>query len=192
MRIGLFYGSFNPIHRGHLEIASYFVEYADLEQIWFVVSPQNPLKRDIELLEVENRLELVYAAIGDNEQIKCCEVELGLPKPSFTIDTMKELSKAHPDYEFSIIMGTDNLEKLSLWKNYEEILKNYRIFVYPRTGCTGGLFKDHPSVTIIDSQLLDVSATMLRDQVSKQEFDQWLPSQVAEIIKEKGYYASTK
>lgn len=189
MKVGLFFGSFNPIHKGHLEIASYFLENSDLEEIWLVVSPQNPLKEDAELLDVDKRLELVYAAIGENEKIKCSQVELGLPIPSFTIDTLGALGRTNPDDEFVIIMGTDNLEKLDLWKSYEEILNQYKIYVYPRAGSSSAQFADHPSVTLIESQLLDISATMLRDQIRKEEFDLWLPEQVAEIIKERGYYS---
>jgi len=188
MQIGLFFGSFNPVHQGHLEIASYFLENTNLKEIWFVVSPQNPFKEDIELLDIENRLELVHAAIGEHDLIKCCEVELGLSVPSFTIDTLKELARTYPENDFSIIMGTDNLEKFGLWKSYEEILEHHKIYVYPRTGSNAAQFSNHPSVILIDSQLLEVSATVLRDQIKEGKFDQWLPHPVAEIIKEKGYY----
>ena len=122
MKIGLFFGLFNPIHKGHLKIASYFLDNSDLQEVWLVVSPKNPLKEDAELLDVEKRLELVHAAIGENELIKCCEIELGLPLPSFTIDTLRELRNTNPNDEFIIIMGSDNLEKFHLWKNYTEIL----------------------------------------------------------------------
>ena len=191
MNVGLFFGSFNPVHNGHLEIASYFLENTDLDEVWFVVSPQNPLKSDIELLDIEKRLELVNAAINGNEAIKCCEIELTLSKPSFTIDTLKELTKTFPNNAFKIIMGTDNLETFSLWKDYEVILQNYKIYVYPRTGFDVSQFQQHPAVTLIDSQLLEVSATILRDQISRQEFDTWLPDRVAKIIREKGYYGSS-
>jgi len=188
MTIGLFFGSFNPIHKGHLNIASYFLDNTDLAEIWFVVSPQNPLKSDAELLDVKKRLELVNAAIGEIDSIKCSEVELDMPIPSFTIDTLKKLSEDFRNNDFVILMGTDNMEKFNLWKDYEEILENYKIYVYPRTGSDAEQFREHPSVTFIDSQLLEVSATMLRDQMRKGEFDQWLPNTVARIIKEKGYY----
>ena len=141
MTIGLFFGSFNPVHKGHLEIASYFLDNTDLKELWLVVSPQNPLKDDEELLDIEKRLELVNAAISENTRIKCCKVELGLSKPSFTVDTMKELKRIYPENEFVIIMGTDNLEKLDLWKDYLEILNNYKIYVYPRTGYSAAQFE---------------------------------------------------
>jgi len=190
MKIGLFFGSFNPIHKGHLEIASYFLENSDLEAIWLVVSPQNPLKEDVELLDVEKRLELVNAALGDHERIKCSKVEIGMPVPSFTIDTLGELGRTNPTDEFVIIMGTDNLEKLHLWKSYEEILDKYKIYVYPRAGSSSAQFADHPSVSLIESELLEISATLLREQIRKEEFDLWLPDAVAEIIKERGYYSA--
>jgi len=188
MKVGLFFGSFNPIHKGHLDIASYFLDHTNLAEIWFVVSPQNPLKNDKELLDVEKRLELVHAAITDIDSIKCSEVELGMPIPSFTIDTLKKLSQDFPKNDFIILMGTDNMEKFNLWKNHDEILEDYKIYVYPRTGYNAEQFREHPSVTLIDSQLLEVSATMLRDQMKEGKFDQWLPVAVAQIIKEKGYY----
>ena len=191
MKIGLFFGSFNPIHRGHLKIASYFLDNSDLQEIWLVVSPKNPLKEDEELLDVKKRLELVHAAIGENELIKCCEVELGLPIPSFTIDTLRNLRNTNPDDEFIIIMGSDNLEKFHLWKDYTEILDQYKIYVYPRSGAGSGQFAAHPSVSLIDSQLLEISASMLRDQIRKEEFDLWLPDKVAQIIRERGYYSNS-
>jgi len=189
MKIGLFFGSFNPIHKGHLKIASYFLDNSDLQEIWLVVSPKNPLKDDPELLGVEQRLELVRAAISDRKQLKCCEVELGLPIPSFTIDTLRELRTTNPNDDFIIIMGSDNLENLHLWKDYAEILGQYRIYVYPRSGGREGQFAAHPSVRLIDSQLFDISATTLRDQIKKEEFDLWLPDKVAQIIRERGYYS---
>ena len=191
MKIGLFFGSFNPIHRGHLKIASYFLDNSDLQEIWLVVSPKNPLKEDEELLDVKKRLELVHAAIGENELIKCCEVELGLPIPSFTIDTLRKLRSTNHDDEFIIIMGSDNLEKFHLWKDYTEILDQYKIYVYPRSGASSGQCAAHPSVRLIDSQLLEISASMLRDQIRKEEFDLWLPDKVAQIIRERGYYSNS-
>lgn len=190
MKVGLFFGSFNPVHKGHLEIASCFLDNTDLNEVWFVVSPQNPLKDDSELLAIDERLELVNAAIKENEGIKCCEVELGLPIPSYTIDTLRELCNTHPDYQFTIIMGTDNLEKLDLWKAYEEILQNFKLYVYPRMGSEAKKFQNHPAVTIIDSQLLEVSATILREQIRNQQYDKWLPDRVAQIIAAKGYYTN--
>jgi len=188
MKIGLFFGSFNPIHKGHLKIASYFLDNSDLQKIWLVVSPKNPLKEDAELLDVDKRLELVHAAILDHEHVTCSEVELEMPIPSFTIDTLRKLRNTNPDDDFIIIMGSDNLEKLHLWKDHTEILDAYKIYVYPRIGGLKGQLSTHPSVRLIDSQLFDISATMLRDQIRKEEFDLWLPDKVAQIIRERGYY----
>lgn len=192
MRIGLFFGSFNPVHRGHIEIATYFIKNTDLEEVWLVVSPQNPLKDNAELLTIDKRLEMVHAAIEHHEDIKCCEVELELPKPSYTIDTLRNLSITHPNHEFIIIMGTDNLENFNLWKSYEEILKDYNIYVYPRAGSSSSTFEGHPSVTLIDSELFEVSATMLRDQIRNRNNSKWLPDSVAKIIFKKGYYSNPK
>ena len=132
MKTGLFFGSFNPIHIGHLAIANYMAAFTDLQQVWFVVSPQNPLKEKESLLADYHRLALVEQAISDNPQYKASSIEFKLPKPSYTINTLTHLKEKYPEREFVLIMGADNLQTLHKWKNYGQILEQYEIYVYPR------------------------------------------------------------
>jgi nicotinate-nucleotide adenylyltransferase len=132
MKVGLYFGTFNPIHVGHLVIANYMAEHTELDQIWMVVSPQNPLKKKASLLEDYHRLALVERAVEDNSQIKACDIEFKLPKPSYTVTTLVYLKEKYPNYEFSLIMGEDNLRTLHKWKNHEMILANHKFYVYPR------------------------------------------------------------
>jgi nicotinate-nucleotide adenylyltransferase len=132
MKIGLYFGTFNPIHIGHLVIANYMVEYTDLDEVWLVVSPQNPLKNKSTLLSDIHRLAIVRVAIEDNPKLKACDIEFKLPKPSYTATTLAYLAEKYPKNEFSLIMGEDNLRTLHKWFNYEVILKNYSFYVYPR------------------------------------------------------------
>ena len=132
MKIGLYFGSFNPIHIGHLIIANHILNETRIEKIWFVVSPQNPLKESKSLLNEYDRLHLVRLAVQDDVRIKCSDIEFNLPKPSYTSDTMAFLSEKYPDHKFSIIMGSDSYQNLDKWKNYETIVSNYDIFVYTR------------------------------------------------------------
>jgi nicotinate-nucleotide adenylyltransferase len=129
---GLFFGSFNPVHIGHLIIANHMIEWTPIDEVWFVVSPQNPLKNKSTLLEDHHRLALVNVAIEDNHKFKASNIEFGLPKPSYTINTLTALSEKYPDRNFALIMGADNLQTIHKWRNFEMILKEHRIFVYPR------------------------------------------------------------
>src|SRR3954467_487981 len=130
MRVGLFFGTFNPIHVGHMIIASYMTEFTDLEQVWFVVSPQNPMKKNQILLHDYHRLALVRIAAENHSKLKVSNIELSFPKPSYTIDTLTELSEKHSNHEFVLILGTDNLENFHQWKDYERILEKYSLYVY--------------------------------------------------------------
>jgi nicotinate-nucleotide adenylyltransferase len=132
MKIGLFFGSFNPVHVGHMVLANYMLEYTDLDKIWFVISPHNPLKKKSSLLDEKHRLQLVNLAIGDNAKIKASDIEFKLPQPSYTVVTLAYLKEKHPEYEFALILGEDNLLSFNKWKNYEEILKHHQLYVYPR------------------------------------------------------------
>ena len=134
MKVGLFFGSFNPIHTGHLIIANVMIESTDIQKVWFVVSPQNPLKKSKSLLHEFDRLDMVRAAAYDNYNLDVSDVEFNLPRPSYTIDTLVYLSEKHPDNEFVLIIGEDNLKSFPKWKNFESILKNYSLYVYPRRG----------------------------------------------------------
>lgn len=161
MRVGLFFGSFNPIHVGHLMLAQHMVNFADVDEVWLVVSPQNPFKQDVELADTQHRLNMARLAVGDNEKIKISEVELSLPKPSYTIDTLRALEKEYPEIEFSIIMGADNLMGLNRWKEAETLLSRYRIIVYPRPGYEAKE-PEGAHIEIVDAPQVDISSTQLR------------------------------
>ncbi|MEZ4919370.1 MAG: nicotinate (nicotinamide) nucleotide adenylyltransferase [Saprospiraceae bacterium] len=165
MKIGLFFGSFNPIHVGHLIIANYMASQTDLNKVWLVVSPHNPLKSKKSLANDYDRLHLVRLGIGDNPLLQASNVEFDLPKPSYTIDTLTYLQEAHPEHEFALIMGGDNLETLHLWKNYEQLLERHQIYVYQRPGAKAGQLGDHPHVHLHEAPMLDISATYIRKTI---------------------------
>jgi nicotinate-nucleotide adenylyltransferase len=162
MKIGLFFGSFNPIHVGHLIIANYMATQTDLQQIWLVVSPQNPLKPKNTLARDRDRLNMVQLAIEDNKLLRASDIEFKLPKPSFTIDTLAYLNEKYPQHEFALIMGGDNLATLTKWKNYEQILRGYDIYVYQRPEYDLGEFATHPRVRLFEAPLMEISATYIR------------------------------
>ncbi len=163
MKVGLFFGSFNPVHVGHLIIGNYMATQTDLQQVWFIVSPQNPLKPKHTLLRDHDRLHLIQLAIGDNLQLRVSDIEFSLPKPSFTIDTLAVLKEKYPAKEFVLIMGGDNLATLPKWKNYELLLRDYQIYVYDRPDFEKGELADHPSVRIYDQvPMMEISATYIR------------------------------
>jgi nicotinate-nucleotide adenylyltransferase len=162
-RIGLYFGSFNPVHDGHLTIAEYMLKHAPIDELWFVLSPQNPLKNPDELWSNEKRFELLKSAIEGYSKLSICTVEWDMPTPSYTIDTLKKLSELHPDIDFSIIMGADNLEKIEQWKSFENILNNYQIFVYPRPNTLKNQYFQHQNVTIFNAPLMEISSTGIRE-----------------------------
>ncbi len=173
-KIGLFFGSFNPVHIGHMIIANFMVEHSDLEKIWMVVSPHNPHKEKKSLAKDHDRLHLVDLAIGENTGIKASDIEFNLPKPSYTIDTLTYLKEKYPNHEFCLIMGGDNLGTFHKWKNYEKILENHKIFVYKRPGYELEGLKEHESVTILEAPLLTISASYIRKQIKKGNSIQYL------------------
>ncbi len=182
-RIGLFFGSFNPIHCGHLIIANYIVEYSDIDELWFIVSPHNPLKNKSQLANEYHRLEMVNLAITDYEKFKVSDIEFHLPKPSYTIDTLTALSDQYPHYQFSIIMGSDNLATLSKWKNYNRILKNYSIIVYPRKNFNPDKNDYSEKVTIVDAPLIEISSTFIRKAIhEKKNVRFFVPEKVWQYI----------
>ena len=188
-KIGLYFGSFNPIHIGHLIIANYVVEFTGLKEIWFVVSPQNPLKDKTSLLSDYHRLALVNVAVEDDSRFKSCDIEFKLPQPSFTINTLTYLREKYPQKEFSLIMGADNLESLNKWKNYEQILEYYSIYVYPRPGTDGGIFKNHPNVTWVIAPLIEISSSFIRKAIKeKKDICYFLPPKVNSYIREMHFY----
>jgi nicotinate-nucleotide adenylyltransferase len=187
--IGLFFGSFNPIHIGHLIIANYIVEYTELKELWFVISPQNPLKEKASLLPDHHRLALVNIAVEDDLRFKSCDIEFKLPRPSFTIHTLTYLKEKYPQKEFAVIMGADNLQNIDKWRNYEQIIENYKIYVYPRPDCDGGKFRDHKNVKWIDAPLMEISSSFIRKAIKeKKDVQYFLPPKVYKYISEMHFY----
>lgn len=189
MKVGLFFGSFNPIHTGHLIIANVVAESTDLDKVWFVVSPQNPFKPSKSLLHEFDRYDMVQAAIQDNYKFEVTDIEFHLPKPSYTIHTLTYLSEKHPDKDFKLILGEDNLERFHNWKNYGQILSNYGLYVYPRPHAQPSILKEHPSVHMVDAPLIDISATFIRNKIrSGQSIRYLVPDTVNERIIAKKFY----
>lgn len=189
MKVGLFFGSFNPVHVGHMVIANYMAEFTDLDKIWFVVSPHNPFKKKSTLLHDHHRLELVRLAIGDSIKLQASDIEFKLPQPSYTINTLAYLLDKYPKNEFSLIMGSDNLEGLHKWKNAEDILKNHNIYVYPRPASDGGALKLHSNVKWTEAPLMELSSTFLREAIkNKRDVQHMIPFQAYEYIKEMHFY----
>ncbi len=189
MKIGLFFGSFNPIHVGHLIIANHMVTHTDLDKVWLVVSPQNPLKPKKTLARDYDRLHLAQLAIGDNAQITASNVEFGLPQPSYTIDTLAFLREKYPQHEFALLMGGDNIGSLHLWKNYEQLLANYDIYVYQRPGYDLGQFATHARVKVLQAPLLDISATYIRSCIQSGKSIRYLvPDAVFEYLESSKMY----
>ncbi|MFH0867031.1 MAG: nicotinate (nicotinamide) nucleotide adenylyltransferase [Bacteroidota bacterium] len=187
--VGLFFGSFNPIHIGHLIIANYIVEFTLLKEIWFVVSPHNPLKGKTSLLPDHHRLALVNIAVEDDLRFKSCDIEFKLPKPSFTIHTLTYLKEKYPKKKFAIIMGADNLQSMDKWRNFEQIIYNYNVFVYPRPGSDGGKYNNHKSITWVDAPLMEISSSFIRGAIKeKKDIQYFLPPKVFKYISEMHFY----
>jgi nicotinate-nucleotide adenylyltransferase len=161
-RVGLYFGSFNPVHDGHLAIADYMLNHVPIDEIWFVLSPQNPLKNPTELWSSEKRFELLKSAIDGKSKMSICTIEWNMPTPSYSIDTLKKLSEIYPNAEFSIVMGADNLQNIEQWKSFEEILNIYKIFVYPRPDVLPNAYFEHPNVTIFNAPLMTISSSEIR------------------------------
>lgn len=190
-KIGLFFGSFNPVHTGHLVIAQTMVGHTELDKVWFVVSPQNPFKPAKSLLHEFDRFDMVSAAIAENPKLGVTDVEFHLPRPSYTIDTLHHLRSKHPDKEFSLILGEDNLEGFPRWKESDRILTNHRLFVYPRPNAADSPLRHHDHVVMVPAPMMDISATWIRQAVRDRKSIRYLvPDAVAEIIDRKGFYLS--
>ena len=188
-KVGLFFGSFNPIHIGHLIIANAMAENTDLKKVWLVVSPQNPLKPSKGLLHEFDRYDMAKAAIADHYKIEVSDVEFHLPKPSYTIHTLAHLHEKHPEKDFKVIVGEDNLASFAKWKNYEQILEHYGLYVYPRPHVTNSDFKRHANVKLVEAPLLDISATYIRDCIKNNKSIRYLvPESVETMIRLKGFY----
>lgn len=189
MHIGLFFGSFNPIHIGHLAIANYMQQFTDMEEVWLVVSPHNPLKEKAGLLEQNHRLFLVDLAIDNSPGLRSSNIEFKLPQPSYTVNTLAHLSEKYAKYRFSLIMGQDNLATFNKWKNHEAILKSHRIYVYPRPGAAPSLFDTHPQVHFTDAPLMEISSTFLRKAIKgNKDLRFFFPPNVWQQIDAMGFY----
>lgn len=192
MKIGLFFGSFNPIHVGHLIIANYMLEYTDLESIRFVISPQNPLKDKESLLPESERLKMVNMALVDNEKMNASDIEFKLPKPSYTIDTINLIKNRSPEDEYVIIMGTDTLNTFYNWKDYKTILEECEIYVYSRPISNNDnfiIFEKHPKIKIFNNNSIDLSSTFIRQAIKEnKDVRYFVSAPVWNYIKRKEFY----
>jgi nicotinate-nucleotide adenylyltransferase len=195
MKTGLYFGSFNPIHIGHLAIANFMVEFTDLDEVWFVVSPHNPLKKRATLLEDHHRLRLVELATDDDDRFSVSDIETKMPQPSYTIDTLTWLKEKYPGREFGLIMGGDNLATLNKWKNAEEIVRSYTLYVYPRKEKDVSVSKaveeliKMASIVIAEAPLMEISGTFIRDSIaSRKDIRHFLPAKVWTYIDEMNFY----
>jgi nicotinate-nucleotide adenylyltransferase len=195
-KIGLFFGSFNPVHNGHLMIANYMAEFGDLDQLWFVISPLNPFKADKDLLADYHRRELLTRAIGDYNKFRVSSVEFSLPKPSYTIDTLIFLKNEYPGDQFILIMGSDQLPGLSRWKKYDQILAEYKILVYPRPGEGPELMQpapvellNHPGISLVDAPMIQISSTFIRQSIrARKDVRFFMPDQAWHYLDEMNFY----
>jgi len=190
LKVGLYFGSYNPIHIGHLAIANYIVEYNDIEQLWFVISPQNPHKKKENLLADYHRLELVERAFEGDDRFRASNIEFNLPKPSYTVDTLAYLHERYPDYSFVILMGSDNLENFHKWKNYEVILENYGIIVYPRQGFDKSKIQNHKNITVAEgAPLMEISSTFIRNAVKEgKDVRHFMPPKAWKYLEEMNFF----
>jgi len=191
LKVGLFFGSFNPIHIGHLIIANHIVEHSDLNEIWLVVTPHNPFKKKNTLLDNYQRLEMVYLATEEFYKLKPCNIEFNLPQPNYTINTLVHLHEKYPKHEFSLIMGEDNLKSFHKWKNYEVILENHHIYVYPRISekKTETQFDGHEKIHTIDAPIIELSSTFIRKSIKAgKNVKPMLPNKVWKYLDEMNFY----
>ncbi|MDR3094130.1 MAG: nicotinate-nucleotide adenylyltransferase [Bacteroidales bacterium] len=193
MHVGLFFGSFNPIHIGHLAIANYMLEFSDMEQIWLVVSPHNPFKTKTSLLPEADRLHLVNLAIDGHPRYKASSIEFKMPKPSYTIDTLVLLSEKYPQHRFSLIMGADNLDAFPKWKNCDAIVAGYHRYIYPRPDSTMPTTAELENATIVDAPLMDISSSFIRSSIALgKELPFFMPEKVYQYMKEMHFYETVK
>ncbi len=191
MKIGLYFGTFNPIHIGHMIIANHMVEYTDLDEVWFVVTPHNPFKKKSSLLNDHHRYQMVLEATEDYPKLKPTNIEFGLPQPNYTINTLTYLYEKFPKNEFCLIMGEDNLQSFHKWKNHETILKNHNIYVYPRVfkNKAQSSFQNHPKVHFIDAPIVEISSTFIRKSIKQQKnIRALIPYKVWKYLDEMNFY----
>jgi nicotinate-nucleotide adenylyltransferase len=190
-KIGLYFGTFNPIHIGHLTIANYMVEFSDLDEVWLVVTPHNPHKKKNSLLDDTHRLTIVRIALEDYPKLKASNVEFGMEQPNYTVNTLIYLEEKYPDFDFCLIMGEDNLKSFHKWKNYEIILERYPIYVYPRVseGKIETKFENHPKIHKVKAPIMELSSTFIRNNIKKgKNIRPMLPDAVWKYIDEMNFY----
>lgn len=191
-KIGLYFGTFNPIHIGHLVLANHLAEHSDLDEVWFVITPKSPFKTKQTLLENTHRYQMVFEAIQDYPKLKASKIEFDLPQPNYTIDTLAHLEEKYSDgYSFSLIMGADNLKSFHKWKNYETILEHYELVVYPRIsdGKVNQQFNSHPQIHKIDAPIMEISSTFIRKAIKEgKNIRPLLPDPVWKYLDEMNFY----
>lgn len=188
-KIGIYSGSFNPIHHGHVMLANYLVEFSDLDELWFVVSPQNPLKKKEDLLDDDERLKMVKLAVADDPRFFVSDIEMHLPTPSYTINTLAALSEQYPDCRFVFICGMDSLQNFTNWREYQKILDNYELLVFPREGYDGGELVHHPSVSILKTPILEISSTFIRQCIKEgRDVRHFMPEKAFNYLKQNRFY----
>jgi len=191
MNIGLYFGTFNPIHVGHMIIANHIAEFTDLDEVWFVVTPHNPFKKKNTLLADNHRFQMVQIATEDYPKLKPSNIEFGLPQPNYTVDTLTHLFEKHPQHHFSLIMGEDNLQSFHKWKNYETILQNHQLYVYPRVyeNNVRSKFHDHQKVQFVNAPIVEISSTFIRKCIKdRKNITPLLPKSVWIYLDEMNFY----
>ena len=192
MNIGLYFGTFNPIHIGHLAIANHMVEFSDLDEVWMVVTPHNPFKKKASLLADNHRFQLVQIATEDYPKLKASNIEFKLQQPNYTVNTLAHISEKHPNHNFNLIMGEDNLASFHKWKNYEVILENHHIYIYPRVhkdSVAKTQFDDHPRIHKVAAPIMEISSTFIRKGITaKKNIRALLPCKVWQYIDEMNFY----
>lgn len=192
MNVGIFSGSFDPIHMGHMMIANYVTNFTDIDEVWFLVSPQNPFKKDITMTNEILRYRMVQLAVEDYLQLKASDFEFSLPRPSYTIHTLQELERRYPRYNFSLIIGADNWARITEWKDYQRILQNYKLYVYPRLGYDLDIADEYKeSVTALESPIVGISSTFLRKVIGEGRcVRSFVPDSILEYIAERKLYTT--
>ena len=189
MITGLYFGSFNPIHIGHLAIANFMIEFSELEQLWFVVSPQNPLKEKKSLLKDYHRLEMVRLAVEEDDRFRASDIEFRLPTPSYTIDTLAYLEEKHPDREFQLVMGADGLRTFHKWKHADLIAKKYHRLIYPRPGTDMKAASRLPNTTLVDAPLMEISSSFIRNAIREgKDVRHLMPAKAYQYMREMHFY----
>lgn len=188
--VGLYFGSFNPVHIGHLAIANYMVEFTELDEFWFVVTPQNPHKQKKNLLNDYDRLEMVHQAVEGDDRLQVSDIEFHLPKPSYTINTLAYLKERFPNKQFRILMGSDNLKNFHKWKNHDAIVENYGVVVYPRPGFDKTIVQQHKNILIVEeAPLMEISSSFIRKAIKQgKDIRHFLPQKTWEYIDRMGFY----